>query len=160
MDDLLQRDPAAVTHAIEVSCRNKAQVVAADERESGERALLNLGHTFGHAIETAAGYGNWLHGEAVAVGMSLAADLSVRQGWMDTKIHNRMDHLLERAKLPIHPPKDMTPQQFLDLMAVDKKVQDGQLRLVLMKGIGQAFVTHDFSPDTLSGMLRQRLRAA
>ena len=160
MDDLLRREPSAVTHAIQVSCRNKAEVVAADERESGERALLNLGHTFGHAIETAAGYGNWLHGEAVAVGMSLAADLSVRQGWMDTKIHNRMDHLLERAKLPIHPPKDMTPQQFLDLMAVDKKVQDGQLRLVLMKGIGQAFVTHDFSANALSGMLRQRLRAA
>lgn len=160
MDALLAREPDALSHAIEVSCRTKAEIVAADEREAGRRALLNLGHTFGHAIETASGYGNWLHGEAVAVGLSMAADLSARMGWMDQPTCARIDRLLQKAGLPIQPPADMNPERFLELMAVDKKVQDGQLRLVLMKGIGSSVVTTEFSLQRLRQMLAQRTQVA
>ncbi|GAB6041184.1 3-dehydroquinate synthase [Endothiovibrio diazotrophicus] len=149
MERLLERDPEALGYAIERSCRIKAEVVAADEREAGQRALLNLGHTFGHAIETGAGYGNWLHGEAVGTGMSMAAEFSVRLGWLDEASRGRVDRLLERARLPLIPPAELTVERFLDLMAVDKKVLDGRLRLVLMKGIGQSLVTGDFDPASL-----------
>jgi 3-dehydroquinate synthase len=118
--------------------------VAADEREGGLRAILNLGHTFGHAIETAQGYGNWLHGEAVAAGMAMAADLSARLGWLQAAEVEEIAALIERAGLPSRPPRDMDPDRFLELMAVDKKVLDGQLRLVLLRGIGEATVTADF----------------
>ncbi|MBI5040356.1 MAG: 3-dehydroquinate synthase [Gammaproteobacteria bacterium] len=153
LDRLLARDPEALAFAIERSCRNKAEVVSADERESGQRALLNLGHTFGHAIETGTGYGTWLHGEAVGTGMLLAAELSARQGWLNTTQVERITRLLERARLPVQTPASMNTEQFLDLMAVDKKVLDGGLRLVLMKAIGEAIVTSDFDARHLRATL-------
>lgn len=153
MDRLTARDPEALAYAIERSCRNKAEVVAADERESGQRALLNLGHTFGHAIETGMGYGTWLHGEAVGTGMLLAADLSARLGWLDSAQVERIARLLERARLPTRTPAEMDSAQFLELMAVDKKVLDGGLRLVLLKNIGAAVVTGDFDPQKLRATL-------
>ncbi len=149
MDELLAREPAALAFAIERSCRNKAEVVAGDERESGQRALLNLGHTFGHAIETGMGYGAWLHGEAIAAGMVMAADLSARQGWIGRDAVERIEALLRRAHLPVQPPTALTAEQFLELMAVDKKVLDGGLRLVLLRGIGSAVVTDKFDPALL-----------
>ncbi|MBI5462547.1 MAG: 3-dehydroquinate synthase [Gammaproteobacteria bacterium] len=153
IDRLLARDPEALAFAIERSCRNKADVVAADERESGQRALLNLGHTFGHAIETGTGYGTWLHGEAVGTGMLLAAELSARQGWLSTAQVERIARLLDRARLPVQTPASMNTEQFLDLMAVDKKVLDGGLRLVLMKDIGEAIVTSEFDARHLRATL-------
>ncbi|MCG7929782.1 MAG: 3-dehydroquinate synthase [Candidatus Thiodiazotropha lotti] len=154
MDGLLARDPELLAYAIQVSCRCKADVVEADEKEAGQRALLNLGHTFGHAIETGMGYGEWLHGEAVATGMCMAADLSCRLGWMSQQDFDRTVRLIERAKLPITPPKTLTPERFLELMAVDKKVMDGKLRLVLMKKIGQSLVTDDFDLKKLEQTLQ------
>ncbi|MCG7917063.1 MAG: 3-dehydroquinate synthase [Candidatus Thiodiazotropha taylori] len=154
MDGLLERDPELLAYAIQVSCRCKADVVEADEKEAGQRALLNLGHTFGHAIETGMGYGEWLHGEAVATGMCMAADLSFRLGWMPQADFDRTVKLIERAKLPITPPKELTPERFLELMAVDKKVMDGKLRLVLMKKIGQSLVTDDFDLKKLEQTLQ------
>ena len=153
MAALKARDKQSLATAIERSCAIKAAIVAADERESGMRALLNLGHTFGHAIETGTGYGNWLHGEAVAAGMLMAADLSARHGWLDRKDVQRTTALLAAAGLPTAPPAEMSEQQFMDLMAVDKKVIDSGLRLVLLKAIGKAFITADFQPDLLSETL-------
>lgn len=154
MAKILARDPAAVAHAVEQSCINKAEVVAADEKEGGVRATLNLGHTFGHAIETATGYGTFLHGEAVSIGMVMAADMSVRLGWIDPSILQRTRALLESANLPVTPPESMTVQQFKDLMSVDKKVQAGKLRLVLLKGpLGGCVVTGDFDPAKLDETL-------
>ena len=157
MDALNARDTGALIEAIERSCACKAEVVAADEREGGLRAILNLGHTFGHAIETGMGYGNWLHGEAVGAGMCLAAELSRREGWLSDADVQRICVLLERARLPVQAPAAMTEQQFLDLMAVDKKVLDGGLRLVLLKAIGAAVVTGEFHPDHLRATLAAAL---
>ncbi|MEJ2346865.1 MAG: 3-dehydroquinate synthase [Gammaproteobacteria bacterium] len=153
VERLLERDPEALAAAIERSCRNKARVVAADELERGQRALLNLGHTFGHAIETGAGYGVWLHGEAVAAGTCMAADLSARLGWLTSETVTRIRDLFQRAGLPVQPPSTMSAQRFLELMAVDKKVLDGRLRLVLLKGIGNAMVTDEFDQQVLQTML-------
>lgn len=154
MDQLLARDREAFTYAIERSCINKAEVVAADEREGGVRATLNLGHTFGHAIENVAGYGVWLHGEAVAAGTVMAADLSHRLGWIDRSLYDRARNLLASANLPITPPKDMTKQQFMTAMAVDKKAENGKLRLILLKGpLGNCVVTGDFSATALDETL-------
>jgi 3-dehydroquinate synthase len=150
---LRARDPADLAQAIRRSCENKAAVVVADEREAGERALLNLGHTFGHAIETGAGYGNWLHGEAVGAGMCMAADLSARLGWLSEAQRRRIRDLIGRAGLPTAPPPDLSPSRFLELMAVDKKVLDGRLRLVLLRGIGDALVTDAFDPAQLRATL-------
>lgn len=154
IDKLKARDPEALAFAIERSCQDKADVVAKDETEQGVRALLNLGHTFGHAIETGVGYGNWLHGEAIAVGMLMAADLSARLGWMSETDVDRIRAVFERAGLPVSGPEEMTPQQFMDLMAVDKKVQDGKIRLILLKGIGQAVISDDYDIDKLQDTLR------
>lgn len=153
MAELLARDPETLSLAIERSCRCKAEVVAADELEAGQRALLNLGHTFGHAIETGSGYGAWLHGEAVGAGMCMASDLSVRLGWLTAADRDRIISLIERAGLPTKPPQDIDTTRFLELMAVDKKVRDGRIHLVLLKGIGHALLSNDFDP----GMLRQTL---
>jgi 3-dehydroquinate synthase len=150
---LKARDKQALAYAIERSCAIKAEIVAADERESGKRALLNLGHTFGHAIETGTGYGNWLHGEAVATGMLMAADLSARHGWLTREDVLRTEALLKQAALPTVPPATMSEQQFRELMAVDKKAVDDGLRLVLMKSIGDAFVTADYESGLLSETL-------
>jgi 3-dehydroquinate synthase len=149
MANLLARDKAALAYAIKRSCEIKANIVAADEKEKGQRALLNLGHTFGHAIETATGYGNWLHGEAVAAGMVLAARMAARLDWMSPDEVERIQTLISHARLPIAPPESMTTDQFLDLMAVDKKVIDGQIRLVLPQKIGAAVVTADFPREAL-----------
>jgi len=149
---LLRREPAALHHVIRRSCEIKARVVAADERERGLRALLNLGHTFGHAIERGAGYGSWLHGEAVAAGLAMAAEFSRRLGWIDGGDVRRVRSLLERLKLPVAPPR-IDPQEFLAAMAMDKKVLSGQIRLVLLKSIGQAVVVADYPDDELTAML-------
>ncbi len=153
MADLVARDPAALAHAIERSCADKAAIVAADEREAGQRALLNLGHTFGHAIETGMGYGNWLHGEAVGTGMCMAARMSAQLGWISSEQVERIVALIATAGLPVKPPADVSATQFMDLMAIDKKVLDGQLRLVLMKGIGESVISDDFDPSALKQTL-------
>jgi len=150
---LKARDKQALARAIERSCALKAEIVAADERESGQRALLNLGHTFGHAIETGTGYGTWLHGEAVATGMLMAADLSARHGWLSAEAVTRTGKLLQQANLPTRPPDEMDAARFLELMAVDKKVVDGGLRLILLKDIGDAIMTGDFDADLLGKTL-------
>ena len=149
LDALLGRDADALSTAIEQSCRAKAAIVAADERETGERALLNLGHTFGHAIETGMGYGQWLHGEAVATGTIMAADLSARLGWLAGAEAARVRRLLERARLPLNPPPALTADDFLRLMAVDKKVQDGRLRLILLRGLGNGVIADEVDPRLL-----------
>lgn len=153
MAALVARDPAALAHAIERSCADKAAIVAADEREAGQRALLNLGHTFGHAIETGMGYGNWLHGEAVGAGMCLAARVSVGLGWLDEASLARIERLIAAAGLPVVPPNELSADQFIELMAVDKKVLDGQLRLVLLRAIGEAVITSEFDPAVLQRTL-------
>ncbi|MBT8430778.1 MAG: 3-dehydroquinate synthase [Gammaproteobacteria bacterium] len=153
MPALMDRDPEALAYAIERSCADKASVVAADERESGQRALLNLGHTFGHAIETGMGYGSWLHGEAVGAGMCMAAAMSARLGWLNQDQVRRVDTLVAAAGLPVRPPDDVSPERFMELMAVDKKVMDGQLRLVLLKDIGNSVVTANFDPEALKQTL-------
>lgn len=141
MPALVAREPAALAEAIRRSCENKAAVVAADEFEQNDvRALLNLGHTFGHAIETGMGYGAWLHGEAVATGMLMAADLSCRLGWIPATDVARVRALLLAAGLPVLPPA-LSADEFLSHMAVDKKVKDGKLKLVLMKRLGEAVVS-------------------
>jgi len=149
MNKLLKRDPEALSYAIERSCQNKANIVAADEKESGKRALLNLGHTFGHAIETATGYGAWLHGEAVGVGMILAADMSMRLGWIDEKDKDRIYRLIKIAKLPTTLPRNMKKEDFLRLMLRDKKTIDGKIRLVLLKSLGNAIISDEYDNNTL-----------
>lgn len=157
MDQLLARNTEALIHAIEQSCQSKAEIVAADERESGKRALLNLGHTFGHAIETGTGYGTWLHGEAVAVGMAMAAELSACHGWLTEADVERIRALLTRARLPVAPPAEIGRERFLELMSVDKKVDDRGLRLVLMDAIGAAKVCGDFDRNLLNQTLDREL---
>ena len=142
LDELLARNHEALAYAIHESCRNKAEVVAMDERESGVRALLNLGHTFGHAIETGMGYGNWLHGEAVSAGTMMAAELSRLLGWIDATALERVEALFARAGLPLRGPA-METQRYLELMAHDKKVIDGRLNLVLLRSLGSAEVADD-----------------
>mgnify|MGYP001764378547 CR=1 FL=1 len=141
--------------AIVRSCQNKAEVVAADERENGERALLNLGHTFGHAIENGMGYGVWLHGEAVAAGTVMAADLSHRLGWLSEQELMRVRKLFERAGLPVVAPK-LGAEKYLQLMGLDKKVADGKIRFILLQSLGRAVITSDV-PQVL---LEQTLEAS
>lgn len=135
---LLARDKNALSYAIERSCSNKAEVVGEDEFEAGVRATLNLGHTFGHAIETGSGYGHYLHGEAVAIGTCFAADLSRRLGWLNDADVERILAIFKAAQLPTMPPTNMTTEQYVDLMAVDKKNLDGKIRLILLEAIGKA----------------------
>lgn len=153
MPALLEREPQALAHAIHRSCETKAAVVAADEREGGLRAILNFGHTFGHAIETHTGYGRWLHGEAVAAGMVLAADLSARLGTLRPIDAARVRALMAAAGLPQLPPADMTADDFIEHMAVDKKVVDGRLRLILLDGLGQARIRDDVDDSMLRATL-------
>lgn len=152
---LLELDSEALVYAIEKSCRNKAEVVAVDEREAGERALLNLGHTFGHAIETGLGYKDWLHGEAVALGMLMAADLSFRHGWLSAQDVTRITNIIQAAALPQRLPDGLDANTMLELMSVDKKARNGQMRLVLLQDIGKAFVTDDFDRTRLEETLKQ-----
>lgn len=153
MPALRALDQAVLTVAIERSCAAKARVVGADERESGVRATLNLGHTFGHAIETQQGYGAWLHGEAVAAGTVMALEMSRRLGWISVAERDRAIRLFQAAGLPVVPPRDMTPEHFLEHMAVDKKVLDGRLRLVLLRRLGEAVVTSEFPREILNATL-------
>ena len=153
-DSLLRKETEILARAIEISCLHKAEIVAEDEKEQGVRALLNLGHTFGHAIEACQGYGSWLHGEAVAAGTVMAADLSCREGWLSDSDRQRIVLAIRALKLPTEPPQEMTESQFRSAMSVDKKVQDGTLRLVLFKAIGDAIVTSKFSSGNLSATLQ------
>jgi len=146
LDALLALDPATVAQTVGHCCRMKTRIVEQDERESGARALLNLGHTFGHAIEAHVAYEGWLHGEAVAVGLCMAADLSHRVGWLPLADAQRAQALVKRAGLPARPPPALGPTRFLELMGHDKKVKSGKLRLVLLKAMGQATVTSEFAP--------------
>ena len=152
MAHLMQLDEAVLSEAIYRSCQNKADVVARDEHEQGERALLNLGHTFGHAIENAMGYGVWLHGEAVAAGTMMAADLSQRMNWLSADDVARIKNSLLAANLPLIPPK-LGTAKYLDLMGLDKKVENGKIRLVLQQGIGRAVITSDYDADKLNACL-------
>lgn len=148
IDDLVRRDPECLAEAVYRSCAHKARIVASDEKEQGERALLNLGHTFGHAIESYMGYGVWLHGEAVAVGMVMAADLSQRLGWISTDDLERTKKIIQRAHLPVKCPA-IPLDEFLGFMAHDKKVLNGQLRLVLVSTLGKAIITKDFDVELM-----------
>jgi len=150
---LKNRDYAALCQAILVSCNIKAEIVSLDERESGIRAILNLGHTFGHAIEATMGYGNWLHGEAVATGMVMAADLSQRQQWVDPIVKQRTVSLLEQANLPVRSPTEMSVDNYMKAMAIDKKTLNGTIKLVLLKKIGEAIVSSDYNPALLEKTL-------
>ena len=152
MDKLRALDPAAITHAIHRSCEIKAQVVGQDEREGGIRAILNLGHTFGHAIETGMGYGNWLHGEAVAAGMVMAAQTSQRMGWLSEADVARTRALIRAAGLPDVAP-DLGVATWLEYMGHDKKVEGGKMRFVLLKKLGEAVITGDVPTDVLTGVL-------
>jgi len=143
MEGLMKLNPLLLIEAILRSCQNKADVVELDEHESGVRATLNLGHTFGHAIENAMGYGVWLHGEAVATGIVMAAHLSKLMGWLKNLEFNRIVKLLKEANLPTNPPK-ISEDQYMNLMSMDKKVVDGKIRLVLQKGIGDSVITSDY----------------
>lgn len=149
---LLALDPDALAHAVRRCCEIKARIVGADEREHGQRALLNLGHTFGHAIENALGYGEWLHGEAVGVGMLLAADLSSRLGWIAPSDVERVQALLEAIGLPTRAPA-IGAQRALELMGMDKKVLAGRIRLVLLRKLGEAVVSGDYPPTVFEATL-------
>jgi 3-dehydroquinate synthase len=168
VEAIRKRDKSALVETIYRSCVNKAEVVAADEREGGVRATLNLGHTFGHAIEGGMGYGTWLHGEAVGTGMVMATQMSVAQGWIDFALADRIVDLVEKAGLPItlmnndaidsigdeeyaNKAKELTKERFLDFMSMDKKVADGQLSLILLNGkLGDCVITNEFDADILS----------
>ena len=152
MDRLRALDAEAITHAIYRSCEIKAQVVGQDEREGGIRAILNLGHTFGHAIETGMGYGNWLHGEAVAAGMVMAVQTSQRMGWLSEADVERARALIRAAGLPDVAP-DLGVDRYLEYMGHDKKVEGGKMRFVLLKKLGEAVITGDVPADVLNGVL-------
>jgi len=157
LEAVMQRQPQALAEAIERSCANKARIVALDEKESGMRALFNLGHTFGHAIEAGMGYGKWLHGEGVSAGTMQAVYMSQLMGQLDQADFDRIKAIFERAKLPVCPPSvnDMPNEKYLDLMAGDKKVQAGTIRLVLLKRIGEAYVTGDYPAELLQRTLSE-----
>eukprot|EP00978_Attheya_sp_CCMP212_P001173 scaffold2447_cov53-Attheya_sp.AAC.1 len=156
MDALTGRDPEALRFSIKRSCENKAAVVKADELEAGIRATLNLGHTFGHAIENGSGYGTYLHGEAVAIGTAMAATMSARMGWIDKPLVKRIYDIMIKANLPVELPVDspMNKETFLKLMSVDKKVANGQLRLILLKGeLGNCVFTGEFDEDAMKSTI-------
>lgn len=153
LDGLIAQDAKLLETVIYRSCEIKARVVSEDEKESGIRAILNLGHTFGHAIETGLGYGNWLHGEAVGMGMLLACRLSHLMGWLDASYVERLHRLLVRLSLPTELPAALTPETMRNLMALDKKVDSGKLRLVLLKGCGQAVISADFDKQMLERVI-------
>lgn len=149
---LMTLNEEALSYAIYRSCQNKAEVVARDEHENGERALLNLGHTFGHAIENAMGYGVWLHGEAVAAGTVMAADLSERMNWLSARDIDRIKNIFLAAHLPVIAP-NLGADKYIDLMSMDKKVADGKIRLILQQAIGKSVITSDYD----AALLKQTL---
>ncbi len=150
-----ESDSTLLSETIKTCCKIKAEIVAKDEKESGVRALLNLGHTFGHAIETASGYGKWLHGETVAMGIVMAADLSRRLGWIELPVAQRIRAVLEENYgMPVLPPADISVEQYLDLMLSDKKAELGKIRFVLLKAIGAGVVEGNIEPALLEDTLR------
>lgn len=153
VDAIHDLDTVALQRVIHRCCQIKAEIVEQDEKESGIRALLNLGHTFGHAIEAEQGYGNWLHGEAVAAGIVLASKCAVKKNWLSTSELRRIEALLEKCQLPIAPPSEMHMQDFVKHMRHDKKVEAGQIRFVLPQGIGNAVVTKDVDDELLKDVL-------
>ncbi|MCP4076121.1 MAG: 3-dehydroquinate synthase [Gammaproteobacteria bacterium] len=153
IEALMQLDYQLISQAIYVSCQTKADIVAIDETEQGIRAILNLGHTFGHAIEATMGYGNWLHGEAVATGMVMAADLSERQQWIEPEVKLRTINLLKKSGLPVTSPGEMTIDNYMQAMSIDKKVDRGIIKFVLLKRLGEAVVTADYDPQLLQKTL-------
>ena len=155
VDALLALDAEAVAHAVHRSCATKAAIVARDEHEQGDRALLNLGHTFGHAIENATGYSRWLHGEAVAAGMLMAATMSRHCGWLSENDVLRIERLLRRFGLPTDMRGELTVATAMAAMSLDKKVKGGRVRLVLMRGIGDAFVTGEYPAEALAATLTE-----
>jgi len=154
MSQFLQKEPAVLQYAIQRCCEIKASIVMQDEREQGVRALLNFGHTFGHAIETGLGYGTWLHGEAVAIGMLIATDLSYRMGWVDVSLLTRVKNLLMQIGLPINLPKQLAAERLLELMNYDKKNIDGRLRLILLQTLGQGVVTEEVPLNLLEATVK------
>lgn len=148
-----QQDPQALSYMIKRCCEIKAEIVAIDERESGLRAILNLGHTFGHAIEAEQGYGNWLHGEAVSTGIVLASAVAIKKEWLNASEFSRIKSLLQAFDLPIVAPIDMVYDDFIKHMRHDKKVFDGQLFFVIPQGIGKAVVTNDITDEVLRTVL-------
>ena len=152
--ELLALQTESIAYAVRICCQEKSAIVAKDEKEAGVRALLNLGHTFGHAIETATGYGNWLHGEAVAMGMVMAADLSMRLGWLSQEDAARIRLVLEKSfGMQVSPPADISVRQYLDLMSSDKKAELGKIRFILLKAIGQAEIFGDVENELLEATL-------
>jgi 3-dehydroquinate synthase len=152
MDELLAADPKALSHVIQRSCEIKAQIVGRDEREQGDRALLNLGHTFGHAVEAATHYTQWLHGEAIGAGLLMAAAMSHECGMVEAAQVDRLRRLLLRVGLPVRI-GGVTPEVALEHMRIDKKVQGGRMRLVLLRSIGDSFVTAEYSEQALQRTL-------
>jgi 3-dehydroquinate synthase len=157
LGELLASDSAALAHVVLRSCKIKAEIVGRDEREQGDRALLNLGHTFGHAIESATHYKQWLHGEAIGAGLLMAATMSRECGLMDAGEVERLRRLLQRAGLPVEI-DGVTPEVALEHMRIDKKVQSGRIRLVLLRGIGASFVSADYSESALDRTLRSHFK--
>ena len=155
IDELVALNNESLQHCIARCCQIKADVVARDETEKGDRALLNLGHTFGHAIETHLGYGNWLHGEAVSTGMMMAASLSEQLGDISVADVSRLEKLLARANLPTLSPDSMQPEDYLPHMMRDKKVLAGKLRLVLLKSLGQAYIVTDTDKDLVLNAIKR-----
>ncbi|HNG60422.1 MAG TPA: 3-dehydroquinate synthase, partial [Cellvibrionaceae bacterium] len=153
VEGLMRRDWSLVEAAIVRSCEIKSAVVEADEREQDLRAILNFGHTYGHAIEAHLGYGQWLHGEAVGAGMVMASELSCTIGWISDADHQRVVNLIARCNLPIAPPQGMYSEAFMRYMALDKKVAAGKLKLVLLRALGDAVVTGQFPPEALAAQL-------
>ncbi|HLW04103.1 MAG TPA: 3-dehydroquinate synthase [Azoarcus sp.] len=154
MEKLMEREPEALAWAIERSCANKAEIVAADETEQGVRAILNLGHTFGHAIEAGMGYGEWLHGEGVAAGTMMAVNLSVRMGMLPAAEAPRIAALFERAQLPVRGP-ELAVERYLDLMASDKKVEAGRLHLILLEAVGRAVICGEASTTDIAASITE-----
>jgi 3-dehydroquinate synthase len=154
MEELLAGDPAALAHVIHRSCEIKAEIVGRDEREQGDRALLNLGHTFGHAVESATGYKQWLHGEAIGAGLLMAAAMSRECGLMSTEDVLRVQKLIARTGLPTYI-EGVSPETAFEYMRIDKKVQSGRIRLILLRKIGDSFITADYSESALEHTLRE-----
>lgn len=157
IDALNQRDKAALSYAIHRSCSIKADIVGQDETETGVRATLNLGHTFGHAIEAAQGYGAWLHGEAVGAGMVMAVDLSCRLGWLPAEVLDRAKALIAAANLPVKAPSTMTVDDFIEAMSIDKKNINGKIRLVLLDALGSALMTDEVDPQLVRQVIADNI---
>ncbi|MEO1917313.1 MAG: 3-dehydroquinate synthase [Candidatus Thioglobus sp.] len=155
IDGLMSRDKSMIIESVYRSCEDKADIVAQDELEAGKRALLNLGHTFGHAIENTLGYGNYLHGEAISVGMLMAAKLSQLEDFLSVNEVGEIQHLLEKANLPISISGKITASDFMAAMSVDKKVIDGNIRLILLKKLGDAFICDDYQNQLLDQVINE-----